>query len=84
MTKYNPIVKVSISSLSHLSDSIGQDLDDLVVRCGDDTLPVDFNYAVPNTDASSLRYTTPHQAADLQQEERKNFYISKQRCMGSS
>ncbi len=58
---------------SHLSDSIGQDLDDLVVRRGDDTLPVDFNDAVPDANASSLCYTAPHQTADLQQQERRIF-----------
>lgn len=45
---------------SHLSNSVGEDLDDLVVWCGDDTLTVDFNDAVPNTDASSLCYTATH------------------------
>lgn len=54
---------------SHLSDCIGQDLDDLVVRCGDDTLPIYFNDAVPDANASSLCYTATHQTADLQQEE---------------
>lgn len=58
---------------SHLSDSIGQDLDDLVVWRGDDTLPVDFNDAVPDANATSLCYTAPHQTADLQQEERRNL-----------
>lgn len=56
---------------SHLSDSIGQDLDDSVVRCGDDTLPIYFNDAVSNTNPSSLCYTATHQTADLQQEKRK-------------
>lgn len=50
---------------SHLSDSISQDLDDLIMWRGDNTLTVDFNDAVPNTDASSLCYTAPHQTADL-------------------
>lgn len=58
---------------SHLSDSIGQDLNDLVVRCGDDTLPVDFNDAMPNTNASSLCYTAPHQTADLQPGREREF-----------
>ena len=51
---------------SHLSDSVGQDLDDLVVRRGDDALPVDFNDAMPDADASSLCDTATHQTADLQ------------------
>lgn len=50
---------------SHLSDSISQDLDDLIMWRGDNTLTVDFNDAVPNADASSLCYTAPHQTADL-------------------
>lgn len=50
---------------SHLANSIGQNLDDLVMRCGDDTLPIYFDDAVPNPDASSLSYTTTHQTANL-------------------
>lgn len=50
---------------SHLANGICQDLDDLLVRCGDHTLPVDFNDAVSDTDAPPLRYTPSHQAADL-------------------
>lgn len=53
---------------SHLSDCIGQRLDDLVVRRGNDTLPIYFNDAVPNTNTSSLCYAATHQTADLQQE----------------
>lgn len=62
---------------SHLSDCIRQGLDDLFVRRGNDALPIDFNDAVPNTDASSLCYTAPHQTADLQYEKRNflNFKI---------
>lgn len=54
---------------AHLSDGIGEDLNDLVMRCGDHTLSIDFNDAVPNTNASSLRYTSPHQTTDLQEQE---------------
>ena len=38
------------------------------MRRGNNTLPIDFNDAVPDTDASSLCYTAPHQTADLQWE----------------
>lgn len=51
---------------SHLPNGIGQDLDDLVMRCGHDTLPVYLNDAVPNADAAPLRYAASHQTADLQ------------------
>lgn len=53
---------------SHLSNRTGQDLDDLVLWCGYDTLPVYLNDAVPNTDASPLCYATSHQTADLQRD----------------
>lgn len=40
-------------------------MDDLLVRGGDHTLSVDFNDPVSHADASSLRYPTSHEAADL-------------------
>lgn len=51
---------------THLPNSVGQDLNDLVLWCGHDALPVDLNDTVPNADASPLCYATSHETADLQ------------------
>lgn len=59
--------KVHWSGPAHLSDSVGQDLDDLVMWCSNNTLPVYFNNAMPNTNTSSFCDTTTHQTADLPQ-----------------
>lgn len=53
---------------SYLPNGIGQDLDDLVLWCGHDTLPVYLYDAVPNADASPLCYATSHQTTDLQRD----------------
>lgn len=63
--------KIRLSVPAHLSDGVGQDLDDLVVRCSDNTLPIYFNDSVPDTNASSFCDTTAHQAADLWQRGRR-------------
>lgn len=64
---------------SHLSDCIRESLNDLVVWSGNNTLPVDFDDTVPDTDASSLCYATSHQTADLQWEKREGriHYVGK-------
>lgn len=59
--------KTHLSLSAHLSDGVGQDLDDLVVGCSDNALPVYFDDSVPNANASSFSDTTAHQAADLPQ-----------------
>lgn len=74
---FTVFMRKSVSS--HLSNSVGEDLDDLVVWCGDDTLTVDFNDAVPNTDASSLCYTAAHQTADLHRKREFHTNVSYKR-----
>lgn len=51
--------------LSYLPNSIGENVDDLLVGGGHDALSIDFNDPVPHTDASSLSYSPSHEAADL-------------------
>lgn len=50
---------------SYLANSIGEDVDDLLVWCGYDTLAIDFDDPMSHADASSLSYPPPHEAADL-------------------
>lgn len=62
-------VKSSASELglnsSHLPDCVSQNVDDLLVRSGYHTLPIDFNDAVSDPDAPSLCDPSTHQTADL-------------------
>lgn len=72
-SKPQAMIMYSALTLSHLSDSISQNLDDLVMWCGNYTLSVDFYDTMPNTDASSLCDAASHETADLQQEEKKKY-----------
>lgn len=40
-------------------------MDDLLVRCGYNTLAIDFDDPMSHADASSLSYPPSHEAADL-------------------
>lgn len=55
--------KKSIPDLSH---GVGENLDNLLMRCSHYALTVDFNDAVTNSDPSSLCDPSSHQTADLQ------------------
>lgn len=50
---------------SHLSNRVGQCLDNLLVGGGHHALPVDLNDAVANSDATPLCDAPAHEAADL-------------------
>lgn len=50
---------------SYLPNSIGEDVDYLLVRGGYDALSVDFNDPMSHADASPLSYSPSHEAADL-------------------
>lgn len=52
----------------HLSDSVGQDVDDSFVGGGHHTLAVDLDDAVSHSDPPSLGDAPTHQAADLWRE----------------
>lgn len=60
-----PSAPPSAPDLSYLPNSIGENVDDLLVGGGHDALSIDFNDPVPHTDASSLSYSPSHEAADL-------------------
>lgn len=47
-----------------LPHSVGEDVDDLLVRGGDHALSVDLNDPMSHADASSLSYSPSHEAAD--------------------
>lgn len=49
----------------YLANSTGKHVDDLLMRSGHDTLPIDLNDSVSHTDAPSLGYPSSHEAADL-------------------
>lgn len=50
---------------SYLPDSIGEDVDNLLMWRGHDALAIDFNDPMSHADPSSLSYTPSHEAADL-------------------
>lgn len=50
---------------SYLPNSIGEDVDDLLMWCGYDTLAVDLNDPMSHADPTSLGYSPSHEAADL-------------------
>lgn len=52
-------------SHSYLPNSIGEDVDDLLMWCGYDTLAIDFNDPMSHADPSSLSDSPSHEAADL-------------------
>lgn len=56
---------VKTSSFAYLTHGDRQRLDDLLMRHGNDTLPVDLNDSVPDANTAALGYAAPHQAADL-------------------
>lgn len=47
-----------------LPNSIGEDVDDLLMWRGYDTLAIDFNDPMSHADPSSLSYSPSHEAAD--------------------
>ena len=58
-------------TLPYLPNCIGEDVHDFLVWGGDHALPVDFNDAMSHADASSLRYSPSHEAADLSESKAK-------------
>lgn len=55
----------SLGPHAYLPHSVGEDVDDLLVRGGDHTLPVDLDDPMPHSDSSPLGYPPSHEAADL-------------------
>lgn len=57
------------ASVSHLSDSVGQDVDNFFMGGGHHALAVDLDDAVAHSDPTSLGDAPTHQAADLRRED---------------
>lgn len=62
---------------SYLPNSIGEDVDDLLMWCGYHTLAVDFNDPMSHADPSSLSYSPSHEAADLPEANNRLYIVGR-------